>query len=34
VRCVGYLQEIERGGNEEFTVASDLMRKIRPEHAR
>src|ERR1700759_2188479 len=32
LRCVGYLQEIERGGNEEFTVASDLMRKIRPEH--
>src|ERR1700761_1093808 len=32
IRCVGYLQDIERGGNEEFTVASDLMRKIRPEH--
>src|SRR6201746_823387 len=32
LRCVGYLQEIERGGNEEFAVASDLMRKIRPEH--
>jgi [protein-PII] uridylyltransferase len=32
LRCVGFLQEIERGGNEEFTVASDLMRKIRPEH--
>jgi [protein-PII] uridylyltransferase len=32
LRCVGYLQEIERGANEEFTVASDLMRKIRPEH--
>src|SRR6266404_4433853 len=32
LRCVGYLQEIERGGNDEFTVASDLMRKIRPEH--
>jgi [protein-PII] uridylyltransferase len=32
LRCVGYLQDIERGGNEEFTVASDLMRKIRPEH--
>src|SRR5437764_456982 len=31
IRCVGFLQEIERGGNEEFTVASDLMRKIRPE---
>jgi [protein-PII] uridylyltransferase len=32
LRCVGYLQEIERGGNEEFALASDLMRKIRPEH--
>jgi [protein-PII] uridylyltransferase len=32
IRCVGFLQEIERGGNEEFTLASDLMRKIRPEH--
>src|SRR6202795_1564362 len=32
LRCVGFLQEIERGGNDEFTVASDLMRKIRPEH--
>src|ERR1700726_2016595 len=32
LRCVGYLQEIERGGNDEFPVASDLMRKIRPEH--
>src|SRR3954454_1509812 len=32
LRCVGYLQEIERGGHDEFTVASDLFRKIRPEH--
>jgi [protein-PII] uridylyltransferase len=32
LRCVGFLQEIERGGRDEFTVASDLMRKIRPEH--
>src|SRR6201995_4327175 len=32
LRCVGYLQEIERGGNDECVVASDLMRKIRPEH--
>src|SRR5260221_11203754 len=31
LRCVGYLQEIERGGNDEFISASDLMRKIRPE---
>ena len=32
IRCVGFLQDIERGGNDEFTLASDLMRKIRPEH--
>ncbi|MCK1294318.1 [protein-PII] uridylyltransferase [Bradyrhizobium sp. 30] len=32
IRCVGFLQDIERGGIEEFAVASDLMRKIRPEH--
>src|SRR5215212_2811091 len=32
IRCVGFLQEIERGGHEEFTLASDLFRKIRPEH--
>ncbi len=32
IRCVGFLQDIERGGNEEFAVASDLMRKIRPDH--
>lgn len=32
IRCVGFLQDIERGGIEEFALASDLMRKIRPEH--
>ncbi len=32
LRCVGILQDIERGGHEEFAVATDLMRKIRPEH--
>jgi [protein-PII] uridylyltransferase len=32
IRCIGILQEIERGGNDEFILASDLMRKIRPEH--
>src|SRR5882724_1097513 len=31
LRCIGYLHEIERGGNGEFIVASDLMRKIQPE---
>src|SRR5437870_7509315 len=32
LRCIGFLQDIERGGIEEFAVASDLMRKIQPEH--
>src|SRR5919198_1257655 len=32
IRCIGFLQEIERGGHDEFTVASDLFRKIQPEH--
>jgi [protein-PII] uridylyltransferase len=32
IRCIGFLQEIERGGTDEFALASDLMRKIRPEH--
>ena len=32
IRCIGILQDIERGGNDEVALASDLMRKIRPEH--
>lgn len=32
IRCIGFLQDIERGGNDEFALASDLMRKTRPEH--
>lgn len=32
LRCIGVLAEIERGNNEEFTLANDLMRKILPEH--
>jgi [protein-PII] uridylyltransferase len=32
LRCIGVLAEIERGSNEEFVLASDLMRKILPEH--
>jgi [protein-PII] uridylyltransferase len=32
LRCIGVLAEIERGGNEEFALANDLMRKIQPEH--
>ncbi len=34
IRCIGFLQEIERGGNDEFTVASDLFRKIRARASR
>lgn len=32
LRCIGVLAEIERGANEEFALANDLMRKILPEH--
>ena len=32
LRCIGVLAEIERGGNDEFALANDLMRKIQPEH--
>ena len=32
LRCVGVLAEIERGSNEEYTLANDLMRKVLPEH--
>jgi [protein-PII] uridylyltransferase len=32
IRCIGFLQDIERGGVEELALASDLIRKIRPEH--
>ena len=32
LRCIGVLAEIERGTNEEFAAANDLMRKILPEH--
>jgi [protein-PII] uridylyltransferase len=32
IRCIGILQGIERGGNDEVALASELMRKIRPEH--
>ena len=32
LRCIGVLAEIERGDNEEFLLANDLMRKIQPEH--
>lgn len=32
LRAIGILQDIERGGNDETAFASDLMRKIQPEH--
>jgi [protein-PII] uridylyltransferase len=32
LRCIGILQEIERGGNDEFALANDLIRKMQPEH--
>jgi [protein-PII] uridylyltransferase len=32
LRCIGILAEIERGSNDEFVLASNLMRKILPEH--
>src|SRR5690606_36590024 len=31
LRCIGLLQEIERGGNKETPLASELMEKILPE---
>src|ERR1700726_2713023 len=32
LRCIGVLNEIERGENREFTLANELMRTILPEH--
>ena len=32
LRCIGVLSEIERGENPEFTLASELMRTIQPQH--
>jgi [protein-PII] uridylyltransferase len=32
LRCVGILADIEAGGNEEFALASELMRTIHKEH--
>jgi [protein-PII] uridylyltransferase len=32
LRCIGILADIERGSSEEFPLATDLMRKILPEH--
>ena len=32
LRCIGVLADIERGGNEEYSLANDLMGKIQPAH--
>ena len=32
LRCIGALSEIERGGNESFRLASELMGTIQPSH--
>ena len=32
LRCIGVLAEIERGDNEEFALANDLIRKIQPQN--
>jgi [protein-PII] uridylyltransferase len=32
LRCIGVLNEIERGENPDFTLASELMQTIQPEH--
>ncbi len=32
LRCIGAIADIERGGNEEYSLANDLIRKIQPRH--
>jgi [protein-PII] uridylyltransferase len=32
LRCIGVLTEIERGDNEEYGLANDLIQKIQPRH--
>jgi [protein-PII] uridylyltransferase len=32
LRCIGVLAEIERGDNEEFGIANDLVKKIQPQN--
>lgn len=32
LRCIGVLAEIERGDNEEFALANDLVKKIQPQN--
>ncbi|HEV2957493.1 MAG TPA: ACT domain-containing protein, partial [Xanthobacteraceae bacterium] len=32
LRCIGMLAEIERGGNDEFKLASEMIKTIQPQH--
>jgi [protein-PII] uridylyltransferase len=32
LRCIGIINDIERGGNEEYSLANDLVRTIQPRH--
>ncbi|NWG22972.1 MAG: [protein-PII] uridylyltransferase [Pseudorhodoplanes sp.] len=32
LRCIGVINDIERGGNEEYSLANDLARTIQPRH--
>jgi [protein-PII] uridylyltransferase len=32
LRCIGTLADVERGGNEEFALASELIKTIQPQH--
>ncbi|HVX98388.1 MAG TPA: [protein-PII] uridylyltransferase [Pseudorhodoplanes sp.] len=32
LRCIGVIADIERGGNGEFGLANDLIRKVQPHH--
>ncbi|HML14313.1 MAG TPA: [protein-PII] uridylyltransferase [Xanthobacteraceae bacterium] len=32
LRCIGMLAEIERGGSDEFKLASEMIRTIQPQH--
>ena len=32
LRCIGVVTDIERGGNEDFSFANELIRKIQPRH--
>jgi [protein-PII] uridylyltransferase len=32
LRCIGTLADVERGGNDEFALASELIKTIQPQH--